>query len=66
MASLNYLLTSHVWQQDHNGFSVLSKNGTSVKKGILKTPEIAIKLNANRLYVPIILNSLSTIPVALS
>src|SRR5665213_521929 len=21
IASLNYLLTSHVWQQDHNGFS---------------------------------------------
>ena len=21
MASLNYLLTSHVWRQDHNGFS---------------------------------------------
>jgi len=21
IASLNYLLTSHVWRQDHNGFS---------------------------------------------
>jgi xylulose-5-phosphate/fructose-6-phosphate phosphoketolase len=22
IASLNYLLTSHVWRQDHNGFSI--------------------------------------------
>jgi uncharacterized protein (DUF4415 family) len=38
-------------------FRLLSKNGTSGKKSILKTPEIVIKPNVNRLYVPIIPNS---------
>ena len=40
VASLNYLLTSHVWQQDHNGFShqdpgfldvVLNKKGAHIR-----------------------------------
>ena len=27
-ASLNYLLTSHVWRQDHNGFSTRTRNSS--------------------------------------
>lgn len=46
IASLNYLLTSHVWRQDHNGFShqdpgfidhVMNKNGATI--GVYLPPD---------------------------
>ena len=40
IASLNYLLTSHVWRQDHNGFShqdpVSSITSVNKKAGIIR------------------------------
>ena len=47
IASLNYLLTSHVWRQDHNGFShqdpgfidhVLTKKPSVVRVYLRRTP----------------------------
>jgi xylulose-5-phosphate/fructose-6-phosphate phosphoketolase len=30
IASLNYLLTSHVWRQDHNGFSIRTRGSSTM------------------------------------
>jgi xylulose-5-phosphate/fructose-6-phosphate phosphoketolase len=44
IASLNYLLTSHVWEQDHNGFS--HQGPTFMNVLMTRPPEIA------RIYLP--------------
>jgi xylulose-5-phosphate/fructose-6-phosphate phosphoketolase len=44
LASLNYLLTSHVWEQDHNGFS--HQGPTFMNLVMTRRPEIA------RIYLP--------------
>ncbi|AFZ01380.1 hypothetical protein [Calothrix sp. PCC 6303] len=43
------LLGKCIEEETNKEKALLSKNGTSGKKGILKTPEIVSKLNANRL-----------------
>ena len=50
IASLNYVLTSHIWQQDHNGF-------THQDPGFLN--HVAIKkASISRIYLPIDTNTL--------
>ena len=44
IASLNYLLTSHVWRQDHNGFS--HQDPGFIDHVVNKTPEVI------RVYLP--------------
>src|SRR5688500_4216533 len=44
IASLNYLLTSHVWRQDHNGFS--HQDPGFIDHVVNKTPEVI------RIYLP--------------
>ncbi|HEX7285938.1 MAG TPA: phosphoketolase family protein, partial [Candidatus Angelobacter sp.] len=44
LASLNYLLTSHVWRQDHNGFS--HQDPGFIDTAINKKPEVG------RVYLP--------------
>jgi xylulose-5-phosphate/fructose-6-phosphate phosphoketolase len=44
IASLNYLLTSHVWRQDHNGFS--HQDPGFIDSAINKKPEVV------RVYLP--------------
>ena len=44
MASLNYLLSSHVWRQDHNGFS--HQDPGFLDHVVNKKPEVV------RVYLP--------------
>ena len=44
LASLNYLLTSHVWEQDHNGFS--HQGPTFMNQLMTRPPEVS------RIYLP--------------
>ncbi|MGA8303522.1 MAG: phosphoketolase family protein [Thermoplasmata archaeon] len=53
LASLNYLLTSHVWEQDHNGFS--HQGPTFINLLMTRRPEIA------RIYLPPDANSLLSV-----
>ncbi|WP_078893607.1 phosphoketolase family protein, partial [Streptomyces sp. CT34] len=53
VASLNYLLTSHVWRQDHNGFS--HQDPGFVDQVLDKSPEIV------RVYLPPDANTLLTV-----
>ncbi|WP_417215840.1 phosphoketolase [Arthrobacter sp.] len=50
VASLNYLLSSHVWQQDHNGFSHQDPGFIDVV--VNKKPEVV------RVYLPVDANTL--------
>jgi xylulose-5-phosphate/fructose-6-phosphate phosphoketolase len=50
ISSLNYILTSHVWQQDHNGFT--HQDPGFLNHLITKKPEIV------RMYLPIDSNTL--------
>jgi xylulose-5-phosphate/fructose-6-phosphate phosphoketolase len=53
LASLNYLLTSHVWEQDHNGFS--HQGPTFMNLLTTRRPEVA------RIYLPPDANSLLSV-----
>ncbi|MFF9476905.1 phosphoketolase [Streptomyces roseolus] len=53
VASLNYLLTSHVWRQDHNGFS--HQDPGFVDHVLNKSPEVV------RVYLPPDANTLLTV-----
>ncbi|MEU0669178.1 phosphoketolase family protein [Streptomyces lavendulocolor] len=53
IASLNYLLTSHVWRQDHNGFS--HQDPGFVDHVLNKSPEVV------RVYLPPDANTLLTV-----
>ncbi|MFE6710775.1 phosphoketolase [Streptomyces sp. NPDC057695] len=53
IASLNYLLTSHVWRQDHNGFS--HQDPGFVDHVLNKSPEVV------RVYLPPDTNTLLTV-----
>jgi xylulose-5-phosphate/fructose-6-phosphate phosphoketolase len=53
IASLNYLLTSHVWQQDHNGFS--HQDPGFVDHVLNKSPEVV------RVYLPPDTNTLLSV-----
>jgi xylulose-5-phosphate/fructose-6-phosphate phosphoketolase len=53
IASLNYLLTSHVWRQDHNGFS--HQDPGFVDHVLSKSPEVV------RVYLPPDANTLLTV-----
>ena len=50
LSSLNYLLSSHVWRQDHNGFS--HQDPGFLNHVVSKSPEIV------RVYLPVDANSL--------
>jgi xylulose-5-phosphate/fructose-6-phosphate phosphoketolase len=50
ISSLNYILTSHVWQQDHNGFT--HQDPGFLNHLVTKKPEIV------RMYLPIDANTL--------
>lgn len=53
IASLNYLLTSHVWRQDHNGFS--HQDPGFIDHVVNKTPEVI------RVYLPPDANTLLSV-----
>ena len=53
IASLNYILTSHVWQQDHNGF-------THQDPGFLNHL-VSKKADVTRIYLPFDTNSLLSV-----
>lgn len=53
IASLNYLLTSHVWQQDHNGFS--HQDPGFIDHVVNKKPEVV------RVYLPPDANTLLSV-----
>ncbi|MET9295677.1 phosphoketolase family protein [Streptomyces sp. NPDC003077] len=53
VASLNYLLTSHVWRQDHNGFS--HQDPGFIDYVLNKSPEVV------RVYLPPDANTLLTV-----
>ena len=53
IASLNYLLTSHVWRQDHNGFS--HQDPGFVDHVLNKSPEVV------RVYLPPDANTLLSV-----
>ncbi|MFI2235852.1 phosphoketolase [Streptomyces chrestomyceticus] len=53
IASLNYLLTSHVWRQDHNGFS--HQDPGFIDHVLNKSPEVV------RVYLPPDTNTLLTV-----
>ena len=54
IASLNYLLTSHVWRQDHNGFS--HQDPGFIDHVVNKKAEVI------RVYLPPDANTLLSVP----